>query len=74
MSGAVDHRLTLGRHVRDSTTGVAGRVTSVCFNESEETQYRIRRYGVDSSGKPFDQVWVYAAHCAGVTEEVAREQ
>lgn len=70
---APDHRLTLGRHTRDTTTGIAGRVTAVCFNEHEDTQYRIRRHGVDSSGKPFDQVWVYASHCENVTEAEARE-
>lgn len=62
----------MAKSVRDCTSGIAGRVTAVCHNEHEDTQYRIRRYGVDSYGKPFDQVWAYVKDCVDVSDEEAR--
>lgn len=63
----------IGKHVRDTTTGIAGRVICVCINERCAPEYRLRRYGVTSSGDPFALLWVYVEDCSAVSEEDARE-
>ena len=63
----------IGHHVRDRTTGIAGRVTAVCHYEHDAPQLRLRRYGVNSSGNPFDVLWVNIADCAPTSEEDARQ-
>jgi hypothetical protein len=62
----------LGEHVRDTTTGITGLVSAVCYNICEDAQFRIKRFGVDGHGKPYDVVWAYAIDCETVTEEDAR--
>ena len=62
----------LGTFVRDAGTGICGRVTAVCFNEWEATQFRLTRYGVDANGAPYAPFWAYVVHCVQITFDEAR--
>lgn len=62
----------LGTHVRDCTTGIAGRIVTVSFFERDEAQFQLRRYGLDGNGHPFPLHWVHARDTSPSTEEDAR--
>lgn len=63
----------LGDHVRDMTTGIAGRVVSVCTNEHQSMQFQIKRYGVDSQGAPFPTYWAYVPDCVVCSRQEAQD-
>ena len=69
-----DPREKLGKPVKDKSTGIAGLVNAVCFNEREDTQFRIKRYGVDNNGLPLAMHWAYVSDCEDVSEHDARER
>lgn len=62
----------LGQWVRDKPTGIAGQVISVCFNHQQNTQFLLRRHGVDGQGAPFATLWVYAGDTFPISFEEAK--
>ena len=63
----------LGNHLRDRTTGIAGRVVGICFYEHVAPQVQLRRYGVASNGAPYEQLWCYLGDCETISADQARE-
>ena len=63
----------LGTYVKDTVTGIVGRVIATIEYEHDAPQIKIQRYGVDTSGKPIEAAWAYCANCVPSSAEEARK-